>query len=1165
MASSSAQRQVTTYKGITWYPSYTELEEGANDTTLYAPSSSLLLSCLFTAEGGDAYYYTTFPTPLDMYKCVEEYKDDRTHLLAEVLSTSRPRKLFISFTAPTEDRGMKVIQAFATALTTACLQAHSHYDEGMKRTVSFSPADIRIYQCGESWRVVDNVRGYASARHVVHIQKSLYPLLTQQFGDVVFGNDAHLRLHLPITTPYLYGKGEEGEYKSLNTTLNGLQEYKAAAHGYVFSLSNRPTKELFDAGVMLDSYITSSEKMHKSLAHYCTPPSIFDDNALELPYNYYVGCNGMSSGMYRQGDMIRHHGPWNCPICRQGHPANERYITMLYKSAEERYHYICTPTSLPLSDTTGSVYHPRSSATFPLSEEAYEEYKDGDKEYSYPPPKSFEAFRDKEGTAERFFTSGATVVYDRSDPATAVTVTAVGTSNENSGKKWSQVVRPALQPPFYELRTTEAARTRAYHHPVMRGPSFDYYIDNEVVCDDWSETPDDRPLLSDAAAIVNTLIKLTHKAADIAFFYKLIGGNTIIDWYTGDKIKISGKIKVRIFLPSAYQEAEEAAEESGKKPKKVRPLNISFSPTVLMSGDYLKLDCFCVTSRMEELEEENPMAYARALQKQQQLLEATFLHNIRGPRIPKYPSVIPFFHGDRIPLNFEDDINMSKGFPCNPSAVANPSLDPRTRITSQFPILRKLYLHGYCRSDPQKAHVVWSHQSYSLNHLNDPQTFKALFFGGPQGSMKSAFSTNLKAIYGESMVSVSPHQVCGKFNTALEGSIIVTLDEPSGSSSKNYNDTGLYKDAMKKIIAGDGTLSIEGKGKNVYSVKNLCNVIISTNHYNTGLLDAEDKRRFIVLATRCLGITKHGILITSDDESFSDPHDAETAEPITLEEDDTVAMVKERFLEAYCQEVNQTNFPNEFARYLLDYGKVHDTSFIRSYIQPYDDVARAEMLNLTSTSCAEFFEDFLSEEYTAKTSLNDLIPREEYKKPKCTGANKSYYLFIESFYAEYVAWFKKKYPDGKVTNDKCFRLELSSWCAMNFSRMSYHCGTKGRSNRIQDLRKGAGDVKLKVGVQFVSAAVYRLEDLNMLPTYTPPEKKEATRNEAPDAPSPFMKGPTYNIIPADQSPEADRIKRLEEMFLQQQMMFQKQIAEMQMAHQKQMAEMYQKMFQTSKQ
>ena len=718
------------------------------------------------------------------------------------------------------------------------------------------------------------------------------------------------------------------------------------------------------------------------------------------------------------------------------------------------------------------------------------------------------------------------------------------------------------------MRSKQSAQTRAYHDPTALIPSIDFSLDNAYVYNDYAEKPNERHLLSDAGAIINALYKLTELAEEVAYFYKLLGGNTIINWYTGEEVHVRKQLKVQIFLPSAYREAEEVAEETGKKMKIPKPMKVTFSLKVLMSGDYYHLNQLNYQGLMETLKEEDPDAYIRAVQMKEKLILASMNWNDKRPRIPKNPNVTPFFFGDEIPLAHNLDVNMSKGFPCNPNNVADPTLDPRTRVETQFPTLRKLYLHGYCGGEPLKAHVLWSHEAYPLGHLFDPQTLKALCFGGPQGSYKTAYATILKAIYGESMVSVSPHQVCGKFNIALAGAIMVSIDEPSASNSKNYNDTGLYKDAMKKIIAGDGTLSIEGKGTNVCSVRNLCNVVISTNHYNTGLLDAEDKRRFILLATRCLGITKHGVLIVSDNESFTEPQNAETKEPVTLDEDDTVDMVKERFHEAYSQEVNQPNFVNEFARYLLDYGKVYDTSFIRSYVQPYDDAARAEMLNMTSSSCAEFFEDFLSVEYTPKTSLSECVLFERAPHGKLLPeGKKSYYIFASPFYVEYVAWFKTKYQDGKAMSEKFFRSELASWCNVNATRMSYHQDTNSKSNRIKDLRPGAKgkETNLNTGVQFVSAAAYRLNDLSMLPTYTPPPThtppQPAIQHTPPDVPSPLPKKvPEFsNIIPADISSNDDRIKRMEEMFLQQQMAHQKQMEEMQIAHQKQMAEMFQKL------
>lgn len=373
--------------------------------------------------------------------------------------------------------------------------------------------------------------------------------------------------------------------------------------------------------------------------------------------------------------------------------------------------------------------------------------------------------------------------------------------------------------------------------------------------------------------------------------------------------------------------------------------------------------------------------------------------------------------------------------------------------------------------------------------------------------MKSSWASNLRAVYGRAMVSVSPKDVCGNFNASLDGAMLVCIDEPPGATAtRNYNDSSSYKETMKKIIAGDGVLAITNKNKDTRFVDNVANVIITTNHYNTGIMDEEDKRRFIVFSTRCLGITKDGVLITSTDESFTNPCIAETEEPITLGPDDNVDTVKLRFLEAYCEEVNQPTFGNEFARYLLDYGKVHDTAFIRNYVQPAGDSARAEMLIMSSTSSGEFFEDFLSDEYRIRTQPTSLVGRATPKKIIPEGGS-SYYISCEDLYTEFQVWYRKKYSDNRPPIAKIFNQELVAWTSVRSDRITFH----GRTKRTGDTRLpvigSTTNQKEPTGIHFVSLA-------SLLPGWVSTPKMAIVDNNLSSCSSPSPYLPTSSqIIP----------------------------------------------------
>lgn len=114
-----------------------------------------------------------------------------------------------------------------------------------------------------------------------------------------------------------------------------------------------------------------------------------------------------------------------------------------------------------------------------------------------------------------------------------------------------------------------------------------------------------------------------------------------------------------------------------------------------------------------------------------------------------------------------------------------------------------------------------------------------------QGLGKNSFFEFIGNIMGERYYSNidKTSQVFGQFNSIIKNKILITLDEISFNSTKNYSDQ------MKSLITNKKT-SIENKGKDIGSIasKNFCRFIMLTNKEFT--IEIEDKdRRYVVIET----------------------------------------------------------------------------------------------------------------------------------------------------------------------------------------------------------------------------------------------------------------------------------------------------------------------------
>jgi phage/plasmid-associated DNA primase len=121
-----------------------------------------------------------------------------------------------------------------------------------------------------------------------------------------------------------------------------------------------------------------------------------------------------------------------------------------------------------------------------------------------------------------------------------------------------------------------------------------------------------------------------------------------------------------------------------------------------------------------------------------------------------------------------------------------------------------------------------------------PRPGTAVVLRGKQGTGKGVFVTNFGALFGQHFLHLSDQRhFTGRFNSHLKDALLVFIDEGYWAGDK------AAEGSIKRMITED-TITIEPKGKDIFSVKNHINLIIASNH-EWVIPAAKEERRFVVL------------------------------------------------------------------------------------------------------------------------------------------------------------------------------------------------------------------------------------------------------------------------------------------------------------------------------
>ena len=170
--------------------------------------------------------------------------------------------------------------------------------------------------------------------------------------------------------------------------------------------------------------------------------------------------------------------------------------------------------------------------------------------------------------------------------------------------------------------------------------------------------------------------------------------------------------------------------------------------------------------------------------------------------------------------------NTWRGFPVKPAAG---------RATLWWDFVRD----DICNGDAELYAYVRRWLAHMIQHPDELPEVSLVLRGG-QGTGKNTFADTVGKLVEPHYASVNRmDQVTGRFNAHLQSTLLIHANEAMWGGIKA--DAG----ALKALIT-DGTISIEGKGRDIVRLSNYARVIVSSNEQWAVPVDMDD-RRFLPL------------------------------------------------------------------------------------------------------------------------------------------------------------------------------------------------------------------------------------------------------------------------------------------------------------------------------
>ncbi|MCG7853583.1 MAG: DUF5906 domain-containing protein, partial [Methanosarcinaceae archaeon] len=174
----------------------------------------------------------------------------------------------------------------------------------------------------------------------------------------------------------------------------------------------------------------------------------------------------------------------------------------------------------------------------------------------------------------------------------------------------------------------------------------------------------------------------------------------------------------------------------------------------------------------------------------------------------------------------ETDFNLWTGF----QAKRRDTMDPRTQLIIDF--VKEIWAGG---SDEVYDYLI----SWFSGLLTPCINRTALAMVAPQGTGKGFFLEFMKLILRQSNVAdmVGIQSITQKHNTAIQGKRVVVINEMSSTRDEFKSNF----DKIKSYIT-DPVITIEPKGVNPYSIDNIGNYMLFTNHRDAIIVEESDRR-----------------------------------------------------------------------------------------------------------------------------------------------------------------------------------------------------------------------------------------------------------------------------------------------------------------------------------
>lgn len=154
-------------------------------------------------------------------------------------------------------------------------------------------------------------------------------------------------------------------------------------------------------------------------------------------------------------------------------------------------------------------------------------------------------------------------------------------------------------------------------------------------------------------------------------------------------------------------------------------------------------------------------------------------------------------------------------------------------------LLQDLILEVLCSGNQKHADYVMNWLAYMVQHPSKPAEV-ALCFRGDKGTGKGTLGRAVKDLAGPQGLHIaSPEHLTGRFNSHLQNVICLFADEAFWAGDKSG-------ESKLKALVTEPTITIEGKGVDVVTAKNLIHIIMASNSDWVVPAGMDGERRFAV-------------------------------------------------------------------------------------------------------------------------------------------------------------------------------------------------------------------------------------------------------------------------------------------------------------------------------